>query len=64
MIWTQGAIAVVITIEGAFDRYSSGLFDEPCLEINYDHTLAVMGYSQEAFIAKNSWGVHWGKTFE
>ena len=60
MIWTQGAITVVVQVEGAFNRYENGLYDTPCVEVAYAHTLAVMGYTQTTFTAKNSWGTSWG----
>ena len=62
MIWTQGAITVKMQVEDAFFYYDSGLYDTPCVEVanTQVQTLAVMGYTQTTFIAKNSWGTIWG----
>jgi hypothetical protein len=43
-----------------FQFYQSGVFDdESCGEL-IDHAVLAVGYTDEYFIVKNSWGVSWG----
>lgn len=59
-IWLQGAIAIAIQIESAFKSYKSGIFNTGCTGTGVNHALTLIGYSQQAFIAQNSWGATWG----
>ncbi len=68
----QYAVATVgpitVTINGSrlgFQLYHSGVYYEPdCSDLGLDRSLLVVGYGnedgQDYWLAKNSWGTHWG----
>lgn len=60
-IWLEGAIAIAYRVETAFYSYKSGIFNTACTGgTAVNHALTLVGYSQQAFIAQNSWGATWG----
>jgi len=61
-IWSEGAIAVLIRVEDPFTMYSSGIFDTWCSSAGINHAVALVGYTQAYFTAKNSWGTYWGES--
>lgn len=44
-----------------FQLYSGGVYDDPDCGDDLDHVVLAVGYTHEAFIIKNSWGVSWGE---
>jgi len=59
-IWLDGAVSIAIRVENAFQSYKEGLFNTACTAAGVNHALTFIGYTQEAFIAQNSWGKFWG----
>jgi len=54
---------VSIAIEAdqpSFRFYESGVYDDPGCGSNLDHGVLVVGYTEDAWIVKNSWGPSWG----
>jgi len=57
----QGPVAVAIEAdERDFMLYKSGVLDAKCGS-KLDHGVLVVGYTEDAFIVKNSWGPSWGE---
>jgi cathepsin L len=44
---------------GIFSGCSRGLFSSP--ELDLDHGVQLVGYSQEYWLVRNSWGISWGE---
>jgi len=59
-IYSQGAVAIAIQVEDVFNSYESGIFNTQCESTSVNHALTLIGYTQQAFIAQNSWGTWWG----
>jgi len=59
-IYSQGAVAIAIQVEDVFSSYESGIFNTQCESTSVNHALTLIGYTQQAFIAQNSWGTWWG----
>merc|ERR1712004_112297 len=56
-------VAVCINA-GSFDdfqSYSSGVYDSDCGDASDGHCLAVVGYTEDYWIIRNSWGSSWGQ---
>ena len=48
--------------KSSFQLYKSGIYNEPrCSTSTIDHTVTVVGYGDNYFIVKNSWGTSWGE---
>lgn len=60
-IYSEGAVSIAIQSETSFTSYSSGIFDTQCIGSSVNHALTLIGYTQEYFIAQNSWGIWWGE---
>jgi len=57
---TNGVVSVAIQAdESAFQLYKSGTFTGKC-GAKLDHGVAVVGYTKDAYIVRNSWGASWG----
>ncbi|EGD77231.1 cysteine protease [Salpingoeca rosetta] len=53
---------VAVAIEAdtpSFQMYTSGVYSGPC-GTQLDHAVLVVGYTDEYWIVKNSWGASWG----
>jgi len=58
----DGPIAVGLQTTNSFLFYSSGVFrDETCATLIPNHAVAMVGYTENAFKLKNSWGTSWGQ---
>ncbi|EDQ87660.1 uncharacterized protein MONBRDRAFT_21591 [Monosiga brevicollis MX1] len=56
-----GPVSVAIEADQAgFQHYTSGVFDGKC-GTSLDHGVLVVGYSDDYWIVKNSWGKSWGE---
>jgi C1A family cysteine protease len=44
----------------SFQLYTSGIFDDPKCGTNIDHAVNLVGYTNDYFILRNSWGTSWG----
>jgi len=56
----QGPVSIAIEADQqAFQLYKSGVFDSAC-GTKLDHGVLAVGYTDEYFIVKNSWGKTWG----
>jgi C1A family cysteine protease len=54
-------VAVAIVASGRdFQNYRSGVFAGPCPG-NLDHAVTAVGWNDQAYIVRNSWGSSWGQ---
>jgi len=61
----QGALIVLIQVDGPFWGYTSGILDYPCLA-DLNHAVIAVGYGVDKkvgtyIIVRNSWGSGWGE---
>ena len=62
LLLKYGPITIGIDSDNDYiDNYVSGTFDESKCGKNIDHAVAIVGYTKEDFIIKNSWGSEWGE---
>lgn len=55
-----GPISVGID-SSTMDDYKSGVFPASLCTTDIDHAVAIVGYTKDAWIIKNSWGKDWGQ---
>jgi len=56
----KGPVSVAIEADqSAFQQYKSGIITTGC-GTNLDHGVLAVGYGDNYFIVKNSWGASWG----
>ena len=63
VIANVGPISVALdAASSAFMMYSGGEFDQCPVEsqVQLDHAVTLIGYSESAWLAQNSWGDRWG----
>ena len=62
-IATKGSVAVVVA--AAWDNYGGGIFEDGCLSwlssCTLDHVVVVVGYTQDAWLVRSSWGSSCGE---
>jgi C1A family cysteine protease len=57
----QPCAVAVESDSSTFKTYSSGVIRSADCGTNVDHTLLAVGYGEDYYILKNSWGVSWGE---
>lgn len=58
----HGSVVVTIEVRDDFLLYGGGVYDNPeCTGRSLDHHLMVVGFTEEAWICKNSLGREWGE---
>ncbi|MFH1313816.1 MAG: C1 family peptidase [Candidatus Eisenbacteria bacterium] len=61
----NGPVAVAMSVCGGFGSYTSGCYEDSCIDIN--HGVTIVGWDDTmcggagAWIVKNSWGPDWGE---
>lgn len=61
LLYKYGTITVGIDTKNDYiDNYVDGIFDESLCGTDIDHAVAIVGYTKDAWIVKNSWGTDWG----
>lgn len=60
-------LAMSMWVNAGFMSYKSGIFDDPtpnaCTNGRQGgHAVTIVGYNQDAWIVKNSWGGAWGES--
>ena len=60
ILHNYGPIGVGINSK-TMDNYKGGIFKAEMCNSDIDHAVAIVGYTEDAWIIKNSWGKNWGK---
>jgi cathepsin L len=66
-IGLYGVASGVIQVDDPFISYHEGIYNTPCNNTRYDHSILIVGYgkdpasNQDYWIVKNSWGTEWGE---
>jgi len=63
-VYDNGPHAIYVYANSNFQRYSSGIFDDPlCSKSSYNHAIVNVGYdkSEQFWIVRNSWTTSWGE---
>lgn len=60
ILHTYGPVTVGID-SSTMDDYTGGVFKADMCSTDIDHAVAVVGYSKNFWIIKNSWGPYWGE---
>jgi len=56
-----GVVSIAIEADKSiFQHYRSGVINSPACGTKLDHGVAVVGYTSDSFIVRNSWGPTWG----
>merc|ERR1719272_1831064 len=62
---SKGPVTVGVDAKKLLKGYKNGIINSPSCGTDIDHFIAAVGYGvkngQEYYIAKNSWGNHWGE---
>lgn len=53
---SQGPVSVSIYVERNFHSHAAGIYDGPCTSDKSNHAVAIVGYTQDYWIVRNSWG--------
>merc|ERR1711973_84501 len=57
---TRGPIAVAFEVTNKCQQYRGGIFKDTSCRGNANHAVTMVGYDNEKFMIKNSWGSGWG----
>jgi len=60
VVGNTGPVTVGVEANDAWKSYGGGIFNGPC-GTQLNHAVAVVGYTSQAWIVKNSWGGSWGE---
>ena len=61
LLYKYGTITIGIDTKNDYiDNYIDGVFDESLCGTDIDHAVAIVGYTHDSWIVKNSWGTDWG----
>lgn len=60
LLHTYGPVAVGIDTS-EMEHYKGGVFKADMCKKDIDHAVAIVGYTESAWIIKNSWGPYWGE---
>ncbi len=61
LLYQYGTITIGIDTKNDYiDNYIDGVFDESLCGTDIDHAVAIVGYTHDNYIVKNSWGTDWG----
>lgn len=61
VLYNIGPLSVAMASD-ELQYYKSGIFDSTtCDPIELDHAIVIVGYTSDAYIVKNSWGMDWGE---
>ena len=61
LLHRYGPLAVGIDSSSVMlDTYDGGVFPGSACTKDVDHAVTIVGYTDEYWIIKNSWGPHWG----
>jgi len=53
-------VSVAIDASSSFSSYKSGVYSGPCSSSSINHAVLAVGYTDQYWIVKNSWGASWG----
>jgi len=54
-------VSVAIDASSSFSSYKSGVYSGPCSSTSINHAVLAVGYTDQYWIVKNSWGASWGQ---
>lgn len=57
---TIGPVSVSVAA-GSMMKYAGGIFDG-CADVTIDHSVQAVGYAQDYWLIRNSWGAAWGES--
>lgn len=58
----KGPVSVSVEADKApFQHYKSGILNSPLCGTNLDHAVVAVGYGDDYYIVRNSWGPSWGE---
>lgn len=60
LLHAYGPIAVGVD-STQWDDYRGGIFQHTMCSNDIDHAVTIVGYTEDAWIVKNSWGTDWGE---
>lgn len=63
MLLDYGPLGVVVEADDGWINYRSGVYSCPfsILANDINHSVVIVGYTQDYWIVKNSWGTFWGE---
>ena len=56
----KGPLAGVVHANHDFIYYKQGIFDR-CISKTENHAIVIVGFTEDYWIARNSWGTNWGE---
>ena len=56
-----GPLYITVNANPLSRNYRSGVLDDPNCSTQINHAVLLVGYTDDAWIIKNSWGPNWGE---